>query len=457
MKEEYVNNQYERRLNLVLERIDSKKFKKLKRREIKNNPYKPRFNLTSQNKETLLKYYKKMCNENISSARIHNVLGVIARLLEDLGKNFEDATRDDIEELVAKINSKNIGPITRQDYLKKLKQLDKWINGGEECSEKTKWIKTGLGKKHSKLPSQLITPKEAEALINATDNVRDRALIHLLWESGARIGEILNCKIHSISFEKTEARIRLKGKVGERQILLLESVHDLKEYLKTRQNANQNDPLFTQIGTRNKGAPMTHQAIGELVKDLAKKTEIKKRIYAYLFRHSRASYIASQGLNEAQMCMIFGWTIGSKQPATYIHLSGAQVENAYKKLYGIEQKENQQKMTKCQICGEINPANQHTCHNCYNPLTIQGALKIKQEKEIIQQDRDISQKVFTETIKLMQTKKLTIEEAQKQAITKILPPISRFSKTGERTKKRETIIEKFIRFFEKYFDISKEI
>lgn len=57
----------------------------------------------------------------------------------------------------------------------------------------------------------------------------------------------------------------------------------------------------------------------------------------------------------------------------------------------------------------------------------------------------------------MQTKKLTIEEAQKQAITKILPPISRFSKTGERTKKRETIIEKFIRFFEKYFDISKEI
>jgi len=41
------------------------------------------------------------------------------------------------------------------------------------------------------------------------------------------------------------------------------------------------------------------------------------------------------------------------------------------------------------------------------------------------------------------------------AITKVLPPISRFSKTGERTKKRETIIEKFTEFFEKYFDISK--
>ena len=41
------------------------------------------------------------------------------------------------------------------------------------------------------------------------------------------------------------------------------------------------------------------------------------------------------------------------------------------------------------------------------------------------------------------------------AITKVLPPVSRFSQTGERTKKRESILEKFIKFFERFFDISK--
>jgi len=41
------------------------------------------------------------------------------------------------------------------------------------------------------------------------------------------------------------------------------------------------------------------------------------------------------------------------------------------------------------------------------------------------------------------------------ALTKVLPPVSRFSKTGERTKKRETIIEKFTRFFERFFDLSR--
>jgi len=40
------------------------------------------------------------------------------------------------------------------------------------------------------------------------------------------------------------------------------------------------------------------------------------------------------------------------------------------------------------------------------------------------------------------------------AITKILPHVYRFSPTGERTKKRESVLDKLMRFFEKYFDIS---
>ena len=42
------------------------------------------------------------------------------------------------------------------------------------------------------------------------------------------------------------------------------------------------------------------------------------------------------------------------------------------------------------------------------------------------------------------------------AITKILPPVSRFSKSGERTKKRESVIEKLTKFFEKFFDITNK-
>ncbi|MDD5524704.1 MAG: type I restriction endonuclease subunit R [Smithella sp.] len=40
------------------------------------------------------------------------------------------------------------------------------------------------------------------------------------------------------------------------------------------------------------------------------------------------------------------------------------------------------------------------------------------------------------------------------AITKVLPPVSRFSPTGERTKKRESVLSKLTGFFERFFDIS---
>jgi type I restriction enzyme R subunit len=40
------------------------------------------------------------------------------------------------------------------------------------------------------------------------------------------------------------------------------------------------------------------------------------------------------------------------------------------------------------------------------------------------------------------------------AISKVLPPVSRFSPTGERTQKRESVINKLSNFFERFFDIS---
>ncbi len=40
------------------------------------------------------------------------------------------------------------------------------------------------------------------------------------------------------------------------------------------------------------------------------------------------------------------------------------------------------------------------------------------------------------------------------ALAKVLPPVSRFSPGGERSKKRETVLNKLARFFERFFDIS---
>ena len=40
------------------------------------------------------------------------------------------------------------------------------------------------------------------------------------------------------------------------------------------------------------------------------------------------------------------------------------------------------------------------------------------------------------------------------ALAKVLPPVSRFSPTGERTRKRETVLGKLIDFFTRFWDIA---
>jgi Type I site-specific restriction-modification system, R (restriction) subunit and related helicases len=41
------------------------------------------------------------------------------------------------------------------------------------------------------------------------------------------------------------------------------------------------------------------------------------------------------------------------------------------------------------------------------------------------------------------------------ALSKVLPPVSRFNPTGDRTKKRESVLEKLSAFFNKFWDISR--
>ncbi len=419
---EHMQPHYEKLVRYALQRLDPTEYGYEARNSygnIKKNP-KP-FQLTDGNRKLLKRYYRHMVNEGLALSRTALVIGVLGRLLEMLGKDFETATKEDImgsdnsKGLVTQINEMQIKAVTKSDYLKKLKMLDKFLSPEGEASERTKKIKTGVGKKHFKLPSQLITPEEAIKLVNSCDSTRDRALIHVLWESGGRVGEIINLKMNSVEFNKGEAHLRMFGKTGERQILLLESVRDLQEYMRTRINTKPEDALFVLEGNKGKGDPLNHTCINGILERVKERAKLSKHVNAYLFRHSRASHLASEGLNEAQLCMIFGWAIGSKQPATYIHLSGKQTESAYKKLYGIERpEEKQEKLIKCQTCGEINSALNDTCTNCFNPLNIQGALKLKKQNEYLQEASEVLQQIHSKAFELMR-QGVQIDKAEEQA------------------------------------------
>ncbi len=48
-------------------------------------------------------------------------------------------------------------------------------------------------------PSSILTPEDINKLLLASDNLRDKALVSILWESGSRIHEILAIDLGDIT------------------------------------------------------------------------------------------------------------------------------------------------------------------------------------------------------------------------------------------------------------------
>jgi integrase len=111
-----------------------------------------------------------------------------------------------------------------------LKKFNKWLNGGEEPAS-TRWIKTTLKKYDRKLPEDMLKKDDVKSIIDTALNKRDKAIIALLWDIGARIGEIGNLRVKDIKFDDIGISIIVNGKTGPRRVRAVWSVDYLRHWL----------------------------------------------------------------------------------------------------------------------------------------------------------------------------------------------------------------------------------
>lgn len=130
------------------------------------------------------------------------------------------------------------------------------------------------------------------------------------------------------------------------------------------------------------GKALSYSRARTLLKNLADKAEIDKKVNPHAFRHSRATHLANH-LTEAQMCEWFGWVQGSDVPAKYVHLSGRDVDNALLKMHGIKEPEEDEvlKPQNCPQSGETNPATNKFCSTCGTILDEEKADEIIEKEK----------------------------------------------------------------------------
>ena len=349
--------------------------------------------LSERNRGLILEFERKLMSEGLSAVRVEKYVETLKKIAEMLGKDFDAATKDDIEDLVLKIERSAYSPWTKHDYKVVLKRFYKWLKGGgEEYPEEVKWIKTTLKAKDGLLPEDLLTEEEVMKLVEACSNPRDKAFILTLYESGARIGEVGSMRIRDVSFEESYARLMLKGKTGSRRVIVVVATPYLQSWIQNHPLKNDPDaPLWVNLGTVNRFKAMSYPALIKILKVAAERAGLSKKVHPHKLRHSRATFLASK-LTEAQMNQVFGWKQGSEMPSIYVHLSGRDLDDAILGVYGLKKVEEKEPKLKPKICPRCNASNAFDarfCMRCGLALDIKAAQELEEARSKTDKVMDI--------------------------------------------------------------------
>jgi integrase len=362
-------------------------------------------------KDKILKFQRDRIAEGIGHARILRYLDDLPKLARLLHKDFEDVTADDLRRVLHEVEEEELAEASKTEFRKTIKVFYRWLNGGERYPECVEWIKTTEKRNNNKLPEELLTEEEVKRMISAAWTPRDRAIISLLWESGCRVGELLTMRTKNVSFEENLTRIVIHGKTGARRVPLLDSTPYLAEWLENHPSREDSDAfLWVGIGTVGRGEYLKYPALRKMLVQVAKKANVKKKVNPHSFRHSRATFLANH-LTEAQMNQYLGWVRGSDMPATYVHLSGRDVDDAILKMRGLKSKEEEVESTlapkKCPRCDLVNKATGKFCNRCGAILDVQTAVAMQDEIEglderfsALLQDEDVQKLLMRKMVEL---------------------------------------------------------
>lgn len=318
--------------------------------------------------------------QGISVSRVYSYLLWLHNALKVLEKPIEDWDRLDVRKAINeyqfKVSENKISEHSVRELKKSLRRFFRWLGKDELVNWYT------LGEIEPKVsPQDLITPEEFDKMMCACKNSRDRALISLLYETGARIGELGSMKIKDVTFDDYGGTIWLpKSKTKRRKLRIVYSATFLASWISDHPIGDKPDaPLWVKLSGKKRLQAMSYADIRAQLSKIAKRAEIKKRVYPHLFRHTRATRLLAK-VPESIGAKYMGWVPGSKMVKIYVHLSSEDVDEAILKLHGIKTNGNGNdlEVKQCPRCTMINPASSRFCSRCGLPLTEEAVVELEE-------------------------------------------------------------------------------
>lgn len=155
-----------------------------------------------------------------------------------------------------------------------------------------------------KLPKRLpkaITIEQMSALLAATEGddlvrVRDRALLELLYATGARISEAVGLNVDDVTGH--EGLLRLRGKGGKQRIVPMGSYAQkaLDDYLvRVRPDFSARGKSTPALFLGPRGGRVSRQMAWMIIREAAHRAKLEKLVSPHTFRHSFATHLLAGG------------------------------------------------------------------------------------------------------------------------------------------------------------------
>ncbi len=167
----------------------------------------------------------------------------------------------------------------------------------------------------------LITPEDLERLLKAPeDNIRDKAILELLFSTGLRVSEL--CSLPSdINLKVDELSVRGKGEKVRVVFISDDAKAIVKQYMDKAPNLGAY--LFN----------LTPRSIERIVRHYSIKAGISKKVTPHVLRHSFATDLLRNGADLRSVQMLLGHAnISTTQ--IYTHITDAELKNIHKKFHG---------------------------------------------------------------------------------------------------------------------------
>ena len=247
----------------------------------------------------------------VERGRAHNTLVAYRRdlasyesFLRECGHGVDEATRSDVERYVARLISSGHSAASTSRALTAVRGLYRF-RAEEGISDDDPTADVTAPKRGDRLPKAMSEEEVIELLDAASGtsplDIRDRAMLELLYATGMRVSELVGLSLGDIGSES--GLIKVLGKGSKERLVPVGRFADEavgvwldqggRPELEPHKWARRGDAEALFLNFR--GRRITRQGVWEVIKKRAREAHLRTQVHPHVLRHSCATHMLARG------------------------------------------------------------------------------------------------------------------------------------------------------------------